>query len=100
MSVGQGFKIGVGIALGGCGALVLLVAGAWWFLSAGNDRLARARAEHLERQVALHRVEPGMSEDQVRRALGDPKLIDGDRWLYPGHKPIQMKDGKVWLIEP
>lgn len=104
MSAGKGIGFGAGLVLGGCGALVLLVAGGWWLMSAAKAKVATLEAQQIEKAIQEHRAEMNMTEAQVRQALGEPKLIDlspadHQRWLYPGHKPIIMKDGKVWLVE-
>ena len=95
----KGIGFGAGMVLGGCGTVLLLIGAGWWVMSAAKAKVARLEVELFEQAIREHRAEMGMTEAQVRQALGEPKLVDGDRWLYPGHKPIIMKDGKVWLVE-
>ena len=74
-------------------------AAAW--LEAHAERQAHDRA--MERAVREARPAPGMSADQVRRALGRPDAVKrdrkgGERWTYRDGKKqrtVRLKDGKV-----
>jgi hypothetical protein len=71
------------------------------FLEAHAERKAHERS--MERAIGEKRTAPGMSADQVRRALGRPDAVKrdhrgGERWTYrEGRKSrtVRLKDGKV-----
>lgn len=72
---------------------------AW--LEAHSDRQAHDRS--MERAVREKRTAPGMSADQVRRALGRPDSVKrdrkgGERWTYREGKTqrtVRLEGGKV-----
>lgn len=72
---------------------------AW--LDAHSER--RAHDRRMERAIREERPAPGMSADQVRRALGRPDAIKrdhkgGERWTYRDGKKqrtVRLQDGKV-----
>lgn len=72
---------------------------AW--LEANAERKAHER--RMQGAISQKRAAPGMSADQVRRALGRPDAVErdrqgGERWTYRDGKKkrtVQLKDGKV-----
>jgi hypothetical protein len=71
------------------------------FLEAHTERKAQDR--RMERAIGAKRTAPGMSADQVRRALGRPDAVKrdhkgGERWIYregKKKKTVRLEDGKV-----
>jgi hypothetical protein len=76
------------------------------FLEAHAERKAQDRS--MERAIGEKRTAPGMSADQVRRALGRPDAVKrdhegGERWTYREGKKsrtVRLKDGKVVGVAP